>query len=72
MSNKVIINNLKKILEGSKGKWADELPWADRTTPKIAKGQSPLSQVHGCEAVIPSEIMLPTTCYGKMTPEQND
>ena len=63
-SNKIIVSNLKKQLEGAKGKWADELPyflWSDRTTPKNATGQSPFAMVYGCEAVIPAEILIPTS-----------
>ena len=73
-SNKVILNNLKKRLEGAKGGWADELPlvlWADRTTPKKATGQTPFSLVYGCEAVIPAELLVPTSRYGLLTSDQN-
>ena len=45
-SNKINVNNLKKILKEKKGKWAKELPfvlWADRTTSKNATGQTPFA-----------------------------
>ncbi|XP_076951788.1 uncharacterized protein LOC143625304 [Bidens hawaiensis] len=57
-SNKIIINNLKKMLGMKKGKRAEELPyvlWADRKTPKNATGQTPFSLVIRAEAVIPTE-----------------
>ncbi len=59
----MILSCLKKKLTEKKGKWAEELPyvlWADRTTPKVATGQTPFSLVYGCEAVIPAEIDVPS------------
>ncbi|XP_074315701.1 uncharacterized protein LOC141651909 [Silene latifolia] len=73
-SNKIIVENLRKRLEELGGKWADELPlvlWSDRTTPKMATGQTPFSLVYGAEAVIPSEVLVPTHRYGCQTAEQN-
>nr|XP_017245120.1 PREDICTED: uncharacterized protein LOC108216789 [Daucus carota subsp. sativus] len=73
-SNKIIINNLKKRLTSCKGRWAEELPWvlwADRTTPKISTGQTPFSLVYGTEAVIPTEVMMPTARYGLLSQEAN-
>ncbi|XP_074298491.1 uncharacterized protein LOC141629375 [Silene latifolia] len=73
-SNKIIVENLRKRLEELGGMWADELPlvlWSDRTTPKIATGQTPFSLVFGAEAVIPSEVLVPTHRYGCQTAEQN-
>ncbi|KAD6454188.1 hypothetical protein E3N88_08894 [Mikania micrantha] len=61
-SNKIIINNLKKKLGSKKEKWAEELPfvlWADRTT-KNATGQTSFSLVFGSEAVLPTEMIIPT------------
>ncbi|XP_070007272.1 uncharacterized protein LOC142165500 [Nicotiana tabacum] len=57
--NKVIINNLKKRLEESKGRWPEVLPgvlWAYRTTTKTSTGERPFSLVYGVEALIPVEI----------------
>ncbi|XP_074296944.1 uncharacterized protein LOC141627610 [Silene latifolia] len=73
-SNKIIIENLKKKLEEIGGKWAEELPlvlWADRTTPKVATGQTPFSLVFGAEAVIPSEVRVPTHRYGCIIEDRN-
>ncbi|XP_074297652.1 uncharacterized protein LOC141628400 [Silene latifolia] len=72
--NKIIVENLKKKLEEIGGKWAEELPlvlWADRTTPKVATGQTPFSLVFGAEAVIPSEVRVPTYRYGCITEDRN-
>ncbi|XP_074297844.1 uncharacterized protein LOC141628635 [Silene latifolia] len=62
-SNKVVIENLKKRLDEIGGKWADEfllVLWSDRTTPKVATGKTPFNLVYGAEAVIPSEVRVPT------------
>ncbi|KAD4585878.1 hypothetical protein E3N88_23479 [Mikania micrantha] len=73
-SNKIIINNLKKKLGSKKGKWAEELPfvlWADRTTTKNATGQTPFSLVYGFEAVLPTEMVVPTTRSSLQNLESN-
>ena len=73
-SNKIIVNNLKKRLGAKKGRWAEELPfvlWADRTTVKNATGQTPFSLVFGAEAVIPTEMTIPTVRSTLSDPEQN-
>ena len=62
-SNNIIVNNLKKKLGEKKGKQAEELPfvlWADRTTSKNATGQTPFSLVFGTEAMLPTEMVMPT------------
>ena len=59
--NKVIVNGLKKRLDGAKGKWAKELPnvlWAYRTTPRRSTGETSFSLTYGAEAVIPVEVNL--------------
>ncbi|XP_074299382.1 uncharacterized protein LOC141630466 [Silene latifolia] len=71
-SSKIIVKNLRKKLEEIGGKWAEELPlvlWADRTTPKVATGQTPFSLVFEVEAVIPSKVRVPTHRYGCLTEE---
>ena len=63
----MIMNGLKKILEGMKGKWAEELPnvlWAYRTTPRRSMRETPLSLMYEVEAVIPAEINL---CSARVT-----
>ncbi|XP_062074931.1 uncharacterized protein LOC133778936 [Humulus lupulus] len=62
-SNKVIFANIKKNLEYKKGAWAEELPkvlWAYRTTKRSSTGESPYAMVYGTEAIIPTEVGLPT------------
>ncbi|KAL6337116.1 hypothetical protein AAG906_036430 [Vitis piasezkii] len=63
-TNKTLINALKKRLEQAKGKWVEELPgvlWAYRTTPGRPTGNTPFALAYGMDAVIPTEIGLPTT-----------
>ncbi|KAI5324480.1 hypothetical protein L3X38_033553 [Prunus dulcis] len=52
-----------RTLEKRKGKWSKELPnvlWAYRITKRKPIGESPFSLAYGTEAVIPTEIGLPT------------
>ncbi|RVW17418.1 Gypsy retrotransposon integrase-like protein 1 [Vitis vinifera] len=62
-TNKTLINALKKRLEQAKGKWVEELPgvlWAYRTTPGRPTGNTPFALAYGMDAVIPTEVGLPT------------
>ena len=60
-TNKAIVNRLKRRLEGTKGRWAEELPnvlWAYRTIPRRSMGETLFSLSYGVEAIIPAEINL--------------
>ncbi|XP_074305106.1 uncharacterized protein LOC141640044 [Silene latifolia] len=73
-NNKIVMKNLKRRLEEIGANWADEIPfvlWSDRTTPKVATGQTPFSLVYGAEAVIPPEVKIPTHRYVNATEERN-
>ena len=62
-TNKTLITALKKRLEQAKRKWVKELPgvlWAYRTTPRRPTGNTPFALAYGMDAVIPTEIGLPT------------
>ena len=62
-SNKTLLTALKKWLDSAKGKWVEELPgvlWAYRTTTRKPTGISPFALTYGMEAIIPTEIGLPT------------
>ncbi|XP_070050271.1 uncharacterized protein [Nicotiana tomentosiformis] len=75
LTNKIIINNLKKRLEKSKENWPKELPgvlWAYRTTAKTAMGETLFSLVYGSEALIPVEIGEPSTRFALAMEESND
>nr|XP_033512230.1 uncharacterized protein LOC117276916 [Nicotiana tomentosiformis] len=72
--NKVIIQNLKKRLEESKGKWTEELPgvlWAYRTTTKSSKGEKPFSLIYDTKALIPVEVGEQTLRYFRADEESN-
>ena len=63
-TNKTLLAILKKRLEDTGRKWVEQLPpvlWAYRTTAKHSTGLSPFHLAFGTEAVLPTEIMLPTT-----------
>ncbi|XP_070010965.1 uncharacterized protein [Nicotiana sylvestris] len=71
-TNKVIINNLKKRLQESKGKWPEVLQgilWAYRSTSKTGTGETPFSLMYGSKALIPVEIGEPSTRYTQATEE---
>lgn len=56
VTNKVIVDGLKKRLEEEKGIWVNELPhvpWVYRTMLKRSTEETPFSMTYGCEAVIP-------------------
>ena len=62
-TNKMLIIALKKRLEQAKGKWVEELPdvlWAYRTTPGRPTGNTPFALTYSMDAIIPTEIGLPT------------
>ncbi|CAL2270520.1 unnamed protein product [Prunus armeniaca] len=62
-SNKVILDCLKKRLEGAEGKWVDELPgvlWAYRTTKRRSTDETPFSLAYGTEAIIPPHVSVPS------------
>ena len=61
--NRTILRGLRARLDGSRGRWVDELPsvlWAYHTSPRTPTGETPFSLVFGAEAVIPVEIGLPS------------
>ena len=63
VSNKVILDGIKKRLEDAKGRWVKELSsvmWTHRTTKRRSTGETPYALAYGVEAVIPLEIRLPT------------
>lgn len=63
MSNKTILDNLKKRLEKEKDKWTKELQGvlrAYKTTKRQPTGETPFSLPYHMEAVIPTELEEPT------------
>ena len=63
-TNKNLIRILKKIVIENQRSWHLALPnalWADRVTPKNSLGVSPYTLVYGKEAILPPNIMLPSS-----------
>ena len=69
------MNGLKKRLDGTKGKWAEELPsvlWAYRTMPRRSTGETLFSLTYGAEAVIPAEVNLCSARVEGFNPVRNE
>ena len=63
VTNRTLLHSIKTRLEKAKGLWDDELPtlmWAYQTTPLATTEESPFSLIYGFEAVVPTEMGLPT------------
>ncbi|XP_009619280.1 uncharacterized protein [Nicotiana tomentosiformis] len=74
-TNKIIINNIKKHLEESKGRCPEVLPgvlWTYRTTTKISTGETPFSLVYGTEALIPVKIGEPRFRFERTNKVSNE
>ena len=74
-TNKAIMNELKKRLDGAKGGWAEELPnvwWAYRITPKRSTRETPFSLTYGVEAVVSAEVNLCSARVAEFAPTEND
>ncbi|XP_050207651.1 uncharacterized protein LOC126657071 [Mercurialis annua] len=75
VTNRTIVNGLKRRLDDAKGRWADELHsvlWSYRTTPKAGTGRTPYSLTYGCEAMVPVEIGMPTIRVQYFDEQQNE
>nr|GEY45283.1 reverse transcriptase domain-containing protein [Tanacetum cinerariifolium] len=62
-ANQSLGEGIKSRLEEGKKNWVEELPhviWAHRTMIKSSHGDTPFSLTYGTEAVIPTEIGMPT------------
>ncbi|XP_065030486.1 uncharacterized protein LOC135653005 [Musa acuminata AAA Group] len=63
VTNRSILDGLKRRVSAARSAWTDELPsvlWSLRTTPKTATGESPYSLTFGTEAVLPPEAAIAT------------
>ena len=63
VSNKTIIDCLKKSLTNKKGKWPDELPeclWAYCTTKRRVTGETHFSLAFGSEAITHPNVIKPS------------
>nr|XP_009421106.1 PREDICTED: uncharacterized protein LOC104000717 [Musa acuminata subsp. malaccensis] len=63
VTNRSILDGLKRRVSAARSAWTDELPsvlWALRTTPTTATRESPYSLAFGTEAVLPPEVAIAT------------
>jgi len=73
-TNKVILVELRKRLDGAKGRWPEDLLevlWAFKCTPQSTTNESPFSLVYGVEAMIPVKIGEPSLRREVYDPDQN-
>lgn len=60
VSNKIILNGLKKHFMNSKAAWVEKLPttlWLYRTTSRSSTRETPFSLTYDIEAILPLEII---------------
>ncbi|XP_057775272.1 uncharacterized protein LOC130994251 [Salvia miltiorrhiza] len=75
LANRTICEGIKKRLERSRGRWAEELDtvlWASHTSPKTATGEASFTLVYGSNAVIPAEVRLKSHRICTYDPAQNE
>ncbi|XP_074356151.1 uncharacterized protein LOC141695839 [Apium graveolens] len=63
VTNRTILRELEKRLEGSKKTWPDELPkvfWSYRITPRTGTGETPFKLAYGSEARLSVETGSPS------------
>ena len=75
MTNKAIVNELKKRLKKANGKQVEELPnvlWAYRTTPRRFIYETPFSFTFRTETVILVEVGLSSMRIANFSPNTND
>ena len=75
VSNKVILDGIKKRLEEAKGRWVEKLlsvMWTHRTTRRRSTEETPFALAYSVEAEIPLEVGLPTTRTTEFDAEENE
>ncbi|KAK3036150.1 hypothetical protein RJ639_029887 [Escallonia herrerae] len=75
VTNRTLLQGIKKKLDGASGLWVDELPkilWAYNTTSRTFMGETPFSLSFGTEALILIEIGLPSLHLTTYDPVQNE
>ena len=74
-TNKVIVSELKKMLDDAKGKWVDELPhvlWIYLTTPRRLTRETSFSMTYRAKAIISLESGFPTLRIDRFNVEENN
>ena len=72
--NKIIKVTWKRHLDSLKGRWVAVLPlvlWSYHTTARTATGETPFSMAYGTEAMIPTEVRVPSFRYENFNEETN-
>ncbi|KAL0395113.1 UNVERIFIED_CONTAM: hypothetical protein Slati_4477500 [Sesamum latifolium] len=75
VTNRILIQGIKRRLERAGGNWAEELIsvlWVYRTTPRGSTGETPFSLVYGTEAIIPTELGIPSHRVMNFSEECNE
>lgn len=75
VSNRTILQGLKKRIDEITHCWVDELPnvlWSYRTTLRSTTGVSPFRMAYGVEAVSPVEISLTIATIVHFNPEASN
>nr|XP_017239614.1 PREDICTED: uncharacterized protein K02A2.6-like [Daucus carota subsp. sativus] len=75
ITNKAILQGIKKRLLEATTNWVDELPnvlWGHRTTPRATTGLSPFRMAYGTEAVLPVEISMGLPRVEDFSPEKSE
>ncbi|XP_021592040.1 uncharacterized protein LOC110599777 [Manihot esculenta] len=70
VTNRAILQGLKKRLDGANKNWADELNsilWAFRATPRAPTKETPFALAFDTEAVVPSSYKFPLTEFNLIT-----
>ncbi|XP_077237289.1 uncharacterized protein LOC143878961 [Tasmannia lanceolata] len=74
VTNRILLQGIKKRLDKKVGRWADELYhvlWAYRTTPRTPTGESPFNLSFGTEAVIPVNVGTPSARISNFNEQLN-
>ena len=74
VSNRTIVNGIKKRLGKAKGNWAEEIPmvlWSYRTTPRKSTRETPFSLTYGTEAMLPMKVAVNTLRVANQDEESN-
>lgn len=61
VSNRTLVNGIKKRLGKAKGNWVEELPcilWSYMTTSRVSTKETPFSLTYGKEAMFPVELAI--------------
>ncbi|XP_071694899.1 uncharacterized protein [Rutidosis leptorrhynchoides] len=75
VTNRDIVAGIKARLGKHPQGWVDELQhvlWAHQRTPKDSTNKTPFSLVYGTEAVIPTEVLVPTNRITTFDEQQYD